>query len=207
VQSRIKYRVWAAVVVGAVAVTLVLAALRRSPARVQRRSVEPSAATEEAPPAAASDAWSHRSALALAPTPVPAPDRHEGKPSAASQLGRRAAAAYDERNLDQMADDWEREPDDPERTLNIRTFIGAMVDTFGDAQGTWPASLEVRCRTSVCRIDTDGQDIETLRKLVASARDQQANVQFRMHEGRPGFEAYVGKEPAPPANSPEAPAP
>ncbi|HTB77529.1 MAG TPA: hypothetical protein VK762_30000 [Polyangiaceae bacterium] len=189
-QRRIQLRIWA-VVGGAVAVVLVVSTLRGSPAPTHPRSTGSSNASATPPaPAGPEDAPLRLTAFA------PAPDRREPRPPPAPRPVVAPKLPHDTRTVDRMADDWAREPDNPEWTSNVRTFIGAMIDTFGDGQAAWPHSLDVRCRTSVCRIDTDGQDPETLRQLVESSREQQAHVVFRPHEGDAdfGFEAYLGKD-------------
>jgi len=176
VQRRIQLRIWA-VVGGAVAVVLVVSTLRGSPAPTHPRSTGSSNASATPPaPAGPEDAPLRLTAFA------PAPDRREPRPPPAPRPVVAPKLPHDTRTVDRMADDWAREPDNPEWTSNVRTFIGAMIDTFGDGQAAWPHSLDVRCRTSVCRIDTDGQDPETLRQLVESSREQQAHVVFRPHE-------------------------
>jgi hypothetical protein len=112
------------------------------------------------------------------------------------------ASAYDNRSLDEMAQAWAGEADDPEWTLNVRTFVGAIIDTMAEGgAGHSPESLSIRCRQSVCRIDSDGRDVAMLRELSQSAREEQLHVQVRLNNSNspanPGVEVYVGRDHAP----------
>jgi hypothetical protein len=118
----------------------------------------------------------------------------------------RTSVHYDDRTFDGMASDWAREPDNDDLTVNTRTFIAALIDTTGDDAhaGAWPESLSVRCHTSVCRLDFGRQDVATLAQVRAGSPG--AHLQMQAHnddaDGGTSFEAYLGKDPEAPAESP-----
>jgi hypothetical protein len=147
---------------------------------------------------------------ASSPVPSPAVDgptvamARPAAPQASDGRVRRGTAAptpsgvnYDTRSFTGMADAWETETDDAEWSLNIKTFLGAMVETLGDRIDAQPADdLSVRCRQSVCRIDAENFDVDTFKKVLQSSREQQVHVAYQAHvaEGGLEFEAYLGRQ-------------
>ena len=116
----------------------------------------------------------------------------QGVPTRSRQDG-----SYDHRSLEEMARDWAGEADDPEWTLNVRTFVHAMIETMHVTDSNQGSDLlSIRCRQSVCRLDSDGSDIARLRELLRSAREQGAYVKIRLNNAAnsPRIEAYLGKE-------------
>ena len=111
-----------------------------------------------------------------------------------------APRSFDTRSFERMAQDWEREADDPDWSLNVRTFIGAILDTVdhgADAQddhGLGP--IAVRCRVSACRIDLDAEDAHLLRDLFESSREQQSHLTYEMSGGDAALqvEAYLSRQ-------------
>jgi hypothetical protein len=103
-----------------------------------------------------------------------------------------------------MADDWKREEDDPEWSLNVSTFIRAALESFdGDPDANRLDGLSIRCRTSVCRLDLQG-DLDTLGKLFTSSREQQLHATHhigRSDGGAVTVEAYLGRELADPGDA------
>jgi len=109
----------------------------------------------------------------------------------------RPMVSYDTRPFAKMADAWEKEADDAEWSLNIKTFIGAMIETFGDGPDAGSLdAIEVRCRQSVCRIDAEASELATLAKLQESSRPQQPHVTYElaMGDAGPRVEAFLGRE-------------
>jgi hypothetical protein len=198
VQRQIKrFALLAVVIVTVAAVAFRL--LLRATTHVHRTASDPSTVTA-APQATAAFGDSR---AAVRPERL---ERREARASVSPQQLIRNAVAYDARTLDRMAHDWEHEAEDADRTVNVRTFIGALIDTVDDGAlpATWPASLTVRCHTSVCRLDFGAQDMPTLSKIREESR--QIHVQVRPHDadvdGGIWFEAYLGNEPEAPTESP-----
>jgi hypothetical protein len=105
--------------------------------------------------------------------------------------------SYDARPFTRMAEAWETETDDAEWSLNIKTFIGAMIETLGDRVDAQSAdALSVRCRQSVCRIDTEAFDVDTVTRVLQSSHEQQVHVTYQAHvaEGGIEVEAYLGRQ-------------
>jgi hypothetical protein len=115
------------------------------------------------------------------------------------------APSYDARPFAGMSEAWERETDDAEWSLNIKTFIAAIIETVGDPSDARSVDMfSVRCRQSACRIDAEAIDIETVRKVFESSREQQAHVTYQVHSSEAGraFEAYLGRQPGEPGDGP-----
>ena len=113
------------------------------------------------------------------------------------------ATDYDHRSFDQMGDSWRKEADNPEWSLNAKTFIGAMIETMNDtADATGPADaqelggLSVRCRQTVCRLDGESPEILILAKLLGESQQEQYHVAYQLSAGEAGeqVEAYLGRE-------------
>jgi hypothetical protein len=110
---------------------------------------------------------------------------------------RRQAIEYDKRSFAQMGDAWLKETDDPEWSLNVKTFVGAMIETLderADAQSL--EGLSVRCRHTVCRLDVETADVMTFAKVERLSRQQQSHVTYNLSRSDAGtqIEAYLGRE-------------
>ena len=109
----------------------------------------------------------------------------------------RRAIAYDRRSFDQMGEAWLKEADDPEWSLNAKTFVNALIETLDDkADAHGLDELSVRCRQTVCRLDGESSELMTLTKLFGESRQEQYHVTYNLSTGDAGqqIEAYLGKE-------------
>jgi hypothetical protein len=110
-------------------------------------------------------------------------------------------ARIDTRTFKQMAEAWEKESDDPDWSLNVRTFTGAIVETLDDgpdAQSTIRGvdAVSIRCRQSACRIDADQQDMVTLGRVLRSSADPRPHVAYETTADEAGARvtAYLGHD-------------
>jgi hypothetical protein len=109
----------------------------------------------------------------------------------------RQVIQYDRRSFDQMGNAWEREAEDPEWSLNVKTFVGAMIETLDErADAQSPYDLSVRCRQTVCRLDVETADFMTLGRVLESSRPQQPHVTYHLSSSDAGtqVEAYLGRD-------------
>jgi hypothetical protein len=187
------YRTWATLgAIAVIAAIVTLAAGKRTTVRARRVTA--------AAPAFAEPAGGDPSPGARIAWPVSSPPAQVKAARATGGVRREqglGAARYDRRPFEEMAETWEKESDDPEWSLNVKTFIAAMSETLEgppDAQGIEAQS--VRCRQSVCRVDLEAPDTLTLARLLVSSRAQQPHVTYQQYADDAGarVEAYLGRD-------------
>jgi hypothetical protein len=111
---------------------------------------------------------------------------------------------YDKRSFAQMGEAWLKETDDPEWSLNVKTFVGAMFETVARADAQSLDGVSVRCRQTVCRLDVETAEVGTLAEVLESSRQQQRHVTYSMSNSDAGsrIEAYVGRDRGAPTDEP-----
>jgi hypothetical protein len=192
----------AGALVAVIAVALVSLALvwkRPVPSRLRARALPSSPAETAAEDTSnANVAGFHARAFEAPAATATANDRPRPRPT-------RRAIEYDRRSFDEMEGAWRREADDPERSLNAKTFVGALIETLDEgADAQAHDGLSVRCKQTVCRLDGDPSELMTLAALLGESRQEQYHVTYNLSTSDAGdqVEAYLGRERADPSDQP-----